>query len=548
MRSNYLKYITLFTAAILLSCSTSVFAAGEAPQSAPSSTTVVAPEGLTNRESHELEQQYRYTFRNKTNILTPTYSSSAAGFGGGAMLDESETREQTEQEKLYRYYGIAMNLAEECKYAEAIEILKYISSRRPKDQYVKSALRQMCAEEKAYNNRWQVSQKRDANILKTSRIKDLTIDGIAFYNQKRYDDALLNFSEILSMDPCNKKAQQYMEKLKCYYSQENKVAKIVKAYDARQSGDLSAASDADLSPAEMKVKNAAEKLLNQQESGKNGNLLMKNGKPASAVNAANKLLDKNEMQSLVEKKKAESAMDEAELGQTVMSIVETRKEEERKKSQLAIGSGDTISVIVQDHPELSGKVLVTYSGEAVLPLVNDSVMLKGLTVKEAAEKITTLMNKYVREPDVTVVIEEYKSKMFYVIDDIGCTPYPITRPNMTLRDALFLSDWGTNRALGRVVLMKPHKTHPIVKKVDAFDIIYRGNLAGNVRIDDGDVIYAPMTIVGKTTQVVNDTTSPVAALQNARNLWLQGKWTEKGLKSMFRIYPDTQELPNNVGQ
>jgi polysaccharide export outer membrane protein len=254
------------------------------------------------------------------------------------------------------------------------------------------------------------------------------------------------------------------------------------------------------------------------------------------------------MSDITEKKRVEVILDQAELGQTVQRIVDTRKDDQRKQDQLAIGGGDVISVIVRDHPELTGKTLVTYGGEALLPLVNDPVMVKGLTTEEATEKVTEIMKKYVKDPFVTVVIDEYRSKMFYVIDDIGCTPYPITRPNMTVRDALFLADWGTNRALGRIILMKPHKTHPIVKKIDAFDIIYRGNLAGNLRIDDGDVIYTPMTIAGKTTQTVNDTIAPFQAVQTARNLWLQSKWSQKGLKSMFRIYPSSQDLPQNVGQ
>jgi hypothetical protein len=115
-----------------------------------------------------------------------------------------------------------------------------------------------------------------------------------------------------------------------------------------------------------------------------------------------------------------------------------------------------------------------------------------------------------------------------------------------LRDALFLSDWGNNRALGRVIVIKPDKVYPVVKKIDAFDIIYRGNLANNVKIDDGDVVYVPMTIVGKTTQTVNDTVAPFIAIKSARDQWLDLKWSKKGWKSTFQIYDNYQVMPQSV--
>lgn len=537
-----LKYIIILSIAIaFLSPSCIVFAQDSG---ASSSTTVVAPEGLTEREAHQLEQGYRYTYRDKQAILSPTYSGMSAAGGPGTMWpEEGEMREQTEQEKLYRYFGIAMSLADENRYDEAIEILKFISERKPHDQYVKSTLKRVMSDAKRYKSQWNVQMKKGADSLKKNKIKDMMADGTAYYEQKRYDMALLKFSDILSIDPANKKAQNYMDKLKKYYLQEVKAERIVRKYEAGEPGEAP--------QKELEMKGAAENMLNRQEAVNAGAPLSKKAKAApgeiNAARAAQALLDKKEMENVVEKKRVDAMLDQAELGQTVQDIVDARKDEQRREAELAIGGGDIINVIVRDHPELSGRTLVTYGGEAMLPLVNDPVMVKGLTPEQASEKVTEIMKRYIKDPFVTVVIDEYRSKMFYVIDDIGCTPYPITRPNMTIRDALFLADWGTNRALGRVILMKPNKTHPIVKKVDAFDIIYRGNLSGNIRIDDGDVIYAPMTIVGKTTQTVNDTVAPFQSLQNARNLWLQAKWTQKGLKSTFRIYPDSQNLPQVVG-
>ena len=168
--------------------------------------------------------------------------------------------------------------------------------------------------------------------------------------------------------------------------------------------------------------------------------------------------------------------------------------------------------------------------------------LEGVNIEEAIEKVREEMKRYVRDPIVSMSLLS-TSKLFYFIDEVGCTPYPITRPDFTLRDALFLSDWGNNRALGRVIVIKPDKLRPVIKKVDAFDLIYRGNLSSNVKIEDGDVVYVPMTIVGKTTQTIDNTVAPFTSIKAARDEWLNLKWSKKGWKSTFHIYDDTALMP-----
>jgi hypothetical protein len=86
--------------------------------------------------------------------------------------------------------------------------------------------------------------------------------------------------------------------------------------------------------------------------------------------------------------------------------------------------------------------------------------------------------------------------------------------------------------------MKPNNLHPVIKKVDAFDIIYRGNLVNNVRIDDGDVIYVPLTIAAKVTKTIADSLRPFAALRSARDEWINLKGDVKSWKELPKIRED----------
>lgn len=515
-----------------------VFAAQEY-SSGGSGPLVVAPEGLTGREQAQLEQQYRYAYRGKDRLLSPYLLPEGAPPIPGTITQGPLGVPINEQEKLYRYFGVAVSLRDAGRFDEAIEILKYIVEKNPRDEYVKSYLRRMMSENATRKADWRFKTKNDARLMKKQKIGELLSAGTDAYRVEDYDEALFRFSEVLELDPGNQQALQYMDKLKKYYKKEVRIEQIVAGRERELAEED--ASGQKLQPnggipvaeaGEGTKAAATQKLLDKKQT--------------KTEKAAEKLLDSKEMEAFIAEKRVQSALDQAELGLAIEQIVEQKKKEDRESTMMTLSDGDVIGILVYEHPELSGRAVIGPTGEVRLPLAGDLVMVKGMTVDDATEAITAIMRKYVRDPYVTVSIEWY-NRMFYVVDELGCTPYQITRANFTLRDALFLSDWGDNRALGRVLVMKPGALHPIVKKVDAFALIYRGDLSQNMPINNGDVIYVPMTVVGKVAKTVTDTMAPVGALQNARNLWLQGKWSQKGLKSIFRIYPDTQDLPEVVG-
>ena len=472
-------------------------------------STILAPEGLSQKEKTQLERQYKFQYRNKKDLLSP-YISSAGG-----PVEESELKALNEKERLYRYFGIATELQKAGRTEEALEILRYILTKQPDDAYIKNYLKQAVSESNVKKSAWEKTTARDAQILKDGQIKELISDGIEYYQRNDYDAALLKFADAISLDPNNSSAKKYLELLKKHYLKEIQVEDIVIGWETKQQSEKPGITS------EAEAKN----LLNQWDSKYNHEITESNRlldtkekdisskTPEPDINtSADNAMDDWELGQVILDKKAGVLMEQTELDERVQDIIKVKKEEAERAQHYTLGPGDGIQVAVRDHPELSGHVIIALDGNAVLPLTNDVVAARGLTADELGKKITKVMQKYVKDPETNVTVVEYNSKVFYVVDESGSSSYPITRANLTLRDALFLSDWGTNRALGRVLLIKPSKIHPIVKKIDAFDIIYRGNLLNNLPIENGDVIYVPMTIVGKTNAVLIDTFGPLSNL------------------------------------
>jgi len=516
---------------------------------------ILATAGLGEKEQSILEKRYRYTFRRKDIIQEPFISTP---FIKEPSISPIGTEFVTEEEKLYRYFGIATILYDAGRLEEAEMILKYILMKRPDDKFVKNYLNKINKEKQKKDRQWRITSKRDAKVLKEIKIKNLIKDGEAYYKQEDYNRALLNFADVLTLNPNNSTAKAYMAKLKKYYLETMKVENIVEEWkdkDYKEDkekmaeaatpkplygndllsniintiGDLLETADLQERGYNSKTTKATRNLLDKAE--KKEEILMRQERMA-----AEQLLDEQEIKDMVDEIRISSLMDQAELGLKIEGIISERKEEERRENSYTLGPGDALRISVQDHPELSGVSSVGPNGDIVLPLVNEPIPAQGLTVEEISDKVIETLKRYVKDPVVYVGITAYKSKIFYVIDEIGCTPYNITRANFTLRDALFTADWGSNRALGRILLMRPHKLHPIIKKVDGFDLVYRGNLAQNIRIKNGDVIYIPLTAANKIATTIADALSPIKAIRDVRNEWLDQRWNEEqGWDNLFRI-------------
>jgi len=495
--------------------------------------TIVAPGGLTGRERTQLRRQYTYEVRQK-NLLQATPDTSSFG-GAPAYPGEAEPAYKTEGERLHHYFGTAVDLHKQGRLEEASEILRYISDMDPGDEYVRAYLARVQRELKKQRSRWNRDVARDAATLKRLKIKGLLRDGIDYIDSEDFDSALVKFYDVLALDPGNRSASAYVNRIKAIYIKKIRADTAMQSWgEARSGGSNGALAEPPgagvISPPGLIKK--ADTMLDE--------------KAGYAEYGAEKLLSDAELKDRAFNKRADDLLEDAEFGTSAEVIIAAKRAEEARANQLTLGRGDALKLDVLNHPELSGEIAVQASGEVILPLTGDAVMASNLTINELGEKIRRTLDKYVQKPHVFLSIVRVKSQVFYLIDDVSCTPYPITKSNMTLRDALFMSDWGNDKALGRVIVMKPSALHPIVRKVNAYDMIYRGNLANNINIKSGDVIYIPLTVGAKVTKTIYDTLSPWSAVMAARNEFLGLKWNTADYKNYFRMPENYSQMSQSV--
>jgi polysaccharide export outer membrane protein len=158
-----------------------------------------------------------------------------------------------------------------------------------------------------------------------------------------------------------------------------------------------------------------------------------------------------------------------------------------------LGAGDVIEVRVFQEPELSGVYQVGTQGDVIFPLCK-TVEVGGLTANAAAEAIRScLAARYMRDPQVSVLVREYNSKKVFVFGEVqkpGTFPY---QDGMSVVQAVTLAGGFTRTAAQNSTSVTRRVAGNEKKiKVSVQDIAL--GKAANFTLLPGDIVYVPESL------------------------------------------------------
>lgn len=164
-------------------------------------------------------------------------------------------------------------------------------------------------------------------------------------------------------------------------------------------------------------------------------------------------------------------------------------------AEYRIGAEDEIQISVWRNPDLSIKVPVRPDGKISMPLIGD-VQAGGLTPSQVAQDIRQRLSRYVRDPQVSVIITQLRSHEYLSrVRVTGAVRQQVSLPfrqGMTVLDAV-LAAGGINEfaAAGRTKLYRKVGTRTEVLDINLSGILNEGDLTTNVVLKPGDVITVP---------------------------------------------------------
>ncbi len=155
-----------------------------------------------------------------------------------------------------------------------------------------------------------------------------------------------------------------------------------------------------------------------------------------------------------------------------------------------IGSSDMLSVTVWKQPTLSGALLVRPDGKISMPLLGD-VEASGLKPMVLAAQITEKLKKFIKDPQVSVVVTSIHNDYVYLLGEVGKKGPVVMTPNMTLLEALSSASGLTDFANKK----KIYVLRTVDGKQKRIPVNYKKALKGdesyNISLSPGDTIVVP---------------------------------------------------------
>lgn len=165
-------------------------------------------------------------------------------------------------------------------------------------------------------------------------------------------------------------------------------------------------------------------------------------------------------------------------------------------SEYQIGPGDQVQVFVWRNQDLTTVVRVRPDGRISVPLIDDLVVV-GKSPSQVSREIETKLAYYVREPKVTVIVQDFIGPFDRQIRVVGEAAKPQAIPyraDMTVLDVLIAAGGLTQFANGNgAVIVRRTEGKPSSFRVRLADLMKDGDMGANVEVAPGDVLLIPQS-------------------------------------------------------
>ena len=158
----------------------------------------------------------------------------------------------------------------------------------------------------------------------------------------------------------------------------------------------------------------------------------------------------------------------------------------------SIGADDILAINVWKEPDLTRSVPVRSDGKISLPLIGE-LQAAGVTPKQLEQDISKKLTSYVAEPEVTVIVQEIRSRKFNILGQVAKPgSFPITRTT-TVLDAIALAGGFRDFAKQKSIYILRQKPDGTQQKLpfNYKEVVKGKNVEQNIRLEPRDTVVVP---------------------------------------------------------
>lgn len=158
--------------------------------------------------------------------------------------------------------------------------------------------------------------------------------------------------------------------------------------------------------------------------------------------------------------------------------------------EYVLGVEDKLGISVWKEPDLAKTVVIRPDGMITFPLVGD-VQAAGRTSRQLTDDLTRSIARYIKEPVVTVIVEEINSYKVFVLGEVTVQGMQTLRRRTRLLEAIAMAG-GLSQFADRsnLVLLQYKDGNVNRTRIDYRKIISGDKPELNVELRPGDTIIA----------------------------------------------------------
>jgi len=185
---------------------------------------------------------------------------------------------------------------------------------------------------------------------------------------------------------------------------------------------------------------------------------------------------------------------------------------EKIDGEYYISPGDILGISISPAEEFSKDVVVAPDGSIDLPLIG-KINVVGKKVKELEKILSEKFSKYIFNPKVNITVKKFSSYKVAIIGQIQKSGYIEYFEGMTLLELIAQAGGPLDYADSKnIKVYRKVKTKDGTLKEEIFNIsmdsFFEGNLANNIKLLPGDIVYIPRKKFTATTKWVGDNILP----------------------------------------
>ena len=156
-----------------------------------------------------------------------------------------------------------------------------------------------------------------------------------------------------------------------------------------------------------------------------------------------------------------------------------------------IGPGDVLEILVWKEPDISRIVRVRPDGKISLPLADD-IQASESTLLQVKKRITDALSAYVDHPSVYVMLQENRSKRFYVVGKVNAPGEYLLEKDITVLQAIAMakgfSEWANK---DDVIILRKGPLGQFRIEFDYNRVVSGKEIKQNISLNPDDLIIIP---------------------------------------------------------